>query len=92
MAAARGRGDAVHLALEHEGGAASSATVSLTSGAQVTELLLWRSGGAVRMPDDVDVSAAYAAAIDALLGREVVRILAQAESGLEPARAGDRQA
>jgi predicted dehydrogenase len=102
VAAVRGRGDEVHLALEHESGAASSATVSLTSGAQVTEALFWGPGGDARLPDDVDASAAYAAAIDALLaggtpfdarfGREVVRSLEEAGRGLEPRHAGDRQA
>jgi hypothetical protein len=66
--------------------------VSLTSGAEVTEALFWGPGGGARMPDAVDVPAAYAAAIDALLdggtpfdasfGREVVRLLAAAEEQL----------
>jgi predicted dehydrogenase len=93
VAAVRGRGDEVHLLLEHESGAASSATVSLTSGAEMTEALFWGPDGAARMPDVVDVLAAYAAAIDALLaggtpfdarfGREVVRLLAAAEEQLD---------
>jgi hypothetical protein len=92
--AARGRGDEVHLALRHASGAASSATVSLTSAAEVTEALFWGSEGVARMPEDLDFSAAYAAAIDALLagetrfdaafGRDVVRVLAAADDPLLP--------
>jgi predicted dehydrogenase len=89
VAAVRGRGDEVHLALRHVTGAASSVTVSLTAPVEMTEAVFWGSKGLVRMPRGVDVAAAYAAAIDALLvgdtrfgaefGREVVRVIARAD-------------
>jgi predicted dehydrogenase len=92
VAAVRGRGDEVHLALRHATGAASSVTLSLTAPVEVTEAVFWGSKGLARMPGDVDVAAAYAAAIDALLagdtrfdaefGREVVRVLALANERL----------
>jgi predicted dehydrogenase len=90
--AVRGRGDEVHLALRHATGAASSATVSLTSPAELTELLFWGGEGVARLPGDDDLAAAYAAAIDALIagetpfdavfGRDVVRVLAAAQKQL----------
>ena len=90
--AVRGRGDEVHLALRHATGAASSVTLSLTSPAELTELLLWGSEGVARMPEEDDLAAAYAAAIDALIagqtpfdaafGRDVVRVLAAADEQL----------
>jgi predicted dehydrogenase len=90
--AVRGRGDEMHLSLRHASGAASSVTVSLTAPVQVTEVVFWGSGGVARVPGDVDVGAAYSAAIDALLagdtlfdaafGRDVVRVLAAAEEGV----------
>ena len=71
-------------------GAASSAILSLTSPAELTETVFWGDAGVARMPEGVDVAAAYAGAIDALLagdtpfdaafGREVVRVLASAEA------------
>jgi predicted dehydrogenase len=89
VTAVHGRGDEVHLGLRHSTGAASSVTLSLTSPAQLTEVAFWGTEGVARMPDGVDVAAAYAAAIDALLaadtrfdaafGRDIVRILAVAE-------------
>ena len=89
VAAVQGRGDEVHLALRHASGAASSATLSLTAQAQLTEAMFWGSEGVARVPGGVDVAAAYAAAIDALLAgetpfdaafaRDVVRVLAAAE-------------
>jgi predicted dehydrogenase len=92
VAAVRGRGDEVHLALRHATGTASSVTLSLTAPVEMTEAVFWGSKGLVRMPGDVDVAAAYAAAIDALLagdtrfgaafGREVVRVIALAEERL----------
>ena len=92
IAAVRGRGDEVHLVLRHATGAASSVTLSLTAPVEMTEAVFWGSKGLVRMPGDVDVAAAYAAAIDALLagdtrfgaefGREVVRVLALADERL----------
>jgi predicted dehydrogenase len=92
IAAVSGRGDEVHLALRHTTGAASSVTVSLTAPAQLTEVWFWGSEGVARMPGGVDVAAAYAAAIDALLAgesrfdarfaRDVVRVLAAAEERL----------
>ena len=92
VAAVRGRGDEVHLALRHATGAASSVTLSLTAPAQITEALFWGSAGVARMPDGVDLEAAYAAAIDALLAgdtrfdagfaRDVVRVLAAADETL----------
>ena len=90
VAAVRGHRDEVHLALRHATGAASSITLSLTAQAETTEVLFWGGGGIARMPGDVDVAAAYAGAIDALLagdspfdarfGRDVVRVLADAEA------------
>jgi predicted dehydrogenase len=90
--ATRGRGDEVHLALRHATGAASSVTVSLTARQETTQLLLWGGEGVARMPDGVDVAAAYAGALDALLagdgrfdakfGLDVVRVLAAAEDRL----------
>jgi hypothetical protein len=84
----------VHLALAHASGAGSSAALSLTAPAGVNEVVFWGPQGLVRRPDagEVDVVAAYGAAIDALLagetifdvrfGLEVVRVLAAAESEL----------
>jgi predicted dehydrogenase len=93
VAAVPGRGDEVHLGLRHATGAASSASLSLTSPAELTETVFWGTQGIARMPEGVDLAAAYAAAIDALLtgesafdasfGRDVVRILAAAEERLE---------
>lgn len=90
--AVRGRGDEVHLALRHATGAASSVTLSLTSPAELTELIFWGSHGVARVPDEDDLDAAYAAAIDALIagetrfdaafGRDVVRVLAAANQQL----------
>jgi predicted dehydrogenase len=92
--AVRGPRDEVHLALEHESGAASSAALSLTAPADVNEVVFWGAEGLARRPDaaDVDRIAAYGAAIDALLagqtvfdarfGLEVVRVLAAAEAEL----------
>lgn len=90
--AVRGRGDEVHLALGHASGGASSVTLSLTAPVQLTEVLFWGSAGVARVPGGVDVAAAYAAAIDALLAgetrfdaafaRDVVRVLAAAEERL----------
>jgi predicted dehydrogenase len=81
--------DEVHLALRHTTGAASSAILSLTSPAELTESVFWGPEGVARMPDGVDVAAAYAATIDALLagdtlfdaafGRDAVCVLAAAE-------------
>jgi len=92
VAAVRGRGDEVHLALRHATGAASSVTLSLTASVEMTKAVFWGSKGLARMPADVDVAAAYAAEIDALLtgdtrfdaefGREVVRVLALANERL----------
>ncbi len=94
VAAVRGPRDEVHLALAHESDAASSAALSLTAPAGVNEVVFWGAEGLVRRPEagDVDVVAAYGAAIDALLagettfdarfGLEVVRVLAAAEAEL----------
>lgn len=92
VAAVRGRGDEVHLALRHASGAASNATVSLTAPTSMEETLFWGSGGLARMPESVDVAGAYATALDALItgdtpfdaafGRDVVRGLAAAEEQL----------
>lgn len=92
VVAVRGRGDEVHLALRHASGAASNVSVSLTAPAYLEETLFWGSSGLARMPPKVDVGAAYAGAIDALLagetrfdaafGRDVVRVLAAAEEQL----------
>jgi predicted dehydrogenase len=96
VSAVRGRGDEVHLALRHASGAASSATVSLTAQVELEETLFWGSEGVARMNGEVDVEAAYAAAIDALLAGEsrfdagfaleVVRVLAAAEADLRDKR------
>src|SRR5215472_1238398 len=93
VVAVRGRDDEVHLALRHATGVASSVTVSLTARAQTTEVLFWGSEGVAQVPGGVDVGAAYAAAIDALLAgetpfdaafaRDVVRVLAAAEELLD---------
>ena len=90
VTAVRGLRDEVHLGLRHTTGAASSAILSLTSPAELTETVFWGDAGVTRMPEGVDVAAAYAGAIDALLagdtpfdaafGREVVRVLASAEA------------
>jgi predicted dehydrogenase len=94
VAPVRGPRDEVHLALEHDSGAASSAALSLTAPADVNEVVFWGAEGLARRPDagKVDRIAAYGAAIDALLagqttfdarfGLEVVRVLAAAESAL----------
>jgi predicted dehydrogenase len=92
VTAVNGRGDEVHLGLRHSTGAASSATLSLTSPAELTEVVFWGTEGVARMPDGVDVAAAYAGAIDTLLagdtrfdaafGRDVVRVLAAADERL----------
>ncbi len=92
VVAVRGPRDEVHLALAHDSGAASSAALSLTSPADLNEVVFWGADGLVRRPDtgNVDRIAAYGAAIDALLtgettfdarfGLEVVRVLAAAEA------------
>jgi predicted dehydrogenase len=70
VVAVRGRGDAVHLALRHTGGRASSAELSLTAGesAVLAETVLWGSSGVARAPEDGGtVSEGFAAAISALL-------------------------
>jgi predicted dehydrogenase len=92
VAAVGGHRDEVHLSLRHASGVASSVTVSLTAQAEATEVLFWGADGIVRMPTDVDLAAAYAGAIDALLagdsrfgvafGRDVVRVLADAADRL----------
>ena len=92
VAAVRGRGDEVHVALRHVTGAASSVTLSLTSPVEMRDAVFWGTEGLARMPSNVDVAAAYAAAIDALLagntrfdaefGREIVRVLALANEQL----------
>jgi len=88
VAAVRGRGDEVHLALRHSSGAASSVILSLTGAAQTEAVSFWGGAGIAYMPVAVDAGAAYAAAIDALLagetcfdaafGRDVVAVLAEA--------------
>jgi hypothetical protein len=92
VAALRGRSNEVHLALRHATGAASSITLSLTSPAELMEMVMWGSEGVVRLPERDDLAAAYAAAIDALIagetpfdaafGRDVVQVLATAERQL----------
>ena len=67
-------------------------TLSLTAPVEMTEVLLWGGEGVARMPGGVDVAAAYAAAIDALLAgetpfdasfaRDVVRVLVAADERL----------
>jgi predicted dehydrogenase len=92
VAAVRALRDEVHLALRHATGAGSSVTVSLTAQAEMTEVLFWGGGGIARMPGDVDLAAAYAGAIGALLAgddrfdarfaRDVVQVLADVETQL----------
>jgi predicted dehydrogenase len=92
ITAVRGMRDEVQLGLRHATGAASSVIVSLTSPADLTEALFWGKEGVARMPEGVDVTAAYAATIDAViaghtlfdasLGRDVVAVLAAAEEQL----------
>ena len=92
VAAIRGSGDEVHLALRHATGAASSVTLSLTAQTETTEVLFWGDAGIARMPRDVDLAAAYTGAIDALLAgdtrfgagfaRDIVRVLADADERL----------
>lgn len=94
VVAVRGPRDEVHLALEHDSGAASNAALSLTAPADVNEVAFWGAEGLARRPDagKVDRVAAYGAAIDALLagettfdarfGLEVVRVLSAAETDL----------
>jgi predicted dehydrogenase len=94
VAAVRGHGDEVHLALRHATGAAGSVTLSLTAQVETTEVQFWGERGIARMPDDGDLAAAYAGAIDALLAgdsrfdagfaRDVVRVLADADEQLPP--------
>jgi hypothetical protein len=73
----------------------------VTSPVELTETVFWGRRGIARMPTAVDVAAAYAATIDALLagdtpfdagfGRDVVRVLAAADEQLhEEADAGRR--
>ena len=93
VTAVRGRGDEVHLALRHSTGAASSVTLSLTGPARMTEARFWGSEGVARMPAAVDVVAAYAAALDALVSgdtsfdaafaRDVGLVLAAADERLK---------
>ena len=101
VAAVRGRADEVHVALRHATGVASSVTVSLTARTELLEVSFWGPEGVARLPDGVDIPAAYAAAIDALLtgdtqfdaafGRDVIRVLATAEEQLsEEAGTGRR--
>jgi predicted dehydrogenase len=90
--AVRGRRDEVHLALRHASGAASSASLTLTSPARLHEATFWGESGLARFVPEADAVAAYSAAIDALragrtrfdarFGLEVVRVLAEAEAGL----------
>lgn len=92
VSAVRGHRDEVHLVLRHESGAASSVTLSLTAQVETAEALFWGEGGIARVPEDLDLAAAYAGAVDALLagdgrfgvgfGRDVVRVLADAEERL----------
>jgi predicted dehydrogenase len=94
LVAVRGPRDEVHLALEHDSGAASSAALSLTAPAGVNEVVFWGAEGLACRPDagEVDVVAAYVTAIDDLLagettfdarfGLDVVRVLAGVESEL----------
>jgi predicted dehydrogenase len=89
VTAVRGRRDEVHFALRHAAGSASSVTLSLTARTEATEVLFWGEAGLARMPGDVDLAAAYAAAVDALLAgdtgsgaafaRDIVRVLADAD-------------
>ena len=70
VAAVRGRGDTVHLALSHAEGRASSVTLSLTvpEPAAQYEFALWGPGGATHAPaGDGSVADAYARAISELL-------------------------
>jgi hypothetical protein len=96
VTAVGGLRDEVHLGLRHTTGTASSAVLSLTSPAELTETVFWGDGGVARMPAGVDVAASYAGAIDALIagttpfdaafGRDVVAVLAAADDQLRAGR------
>ena len=89
------RGQIGGVPLRHASGAASSVSLSLTAPAGISETVFWGSDGLVRVPGEVDVTAAYAAALaalaagstpfDARFGLKVVRVLAAAEAKLSPA-------
>jgi hypothetical protein len=108
VAAVRGRGDTVVVALRHRAGGASALTLSLTVpvAAAHGETVLWELAGVSSMPQGGNglgaVAEGYAAAVgelvglihaggvehdcDVRLGREIVHILAAAESRLERSR------
>jgi predicted dehydrogenase len=93
-----GLADVTHLVLHHEGGASSTATVTLSAppAADGVDLYLWGAAGRSSAPmDDRDTVAALRTALteladnarfgrvehpcDAAFGRDVVRVLAEAE-------------
>jgi predicted dehydrogenase len=95
IAAARGPGDTVHLTLRHDGGASSTAVLTLTAppGAAGVAVEFRGTHGVATCPDDLAGRAtdAYARAVDALVsgepqacdarfGLRVTEILAAAEA------------
>jgi predicted dehydrogenase len=102
-----GRGDLTHLVLHHQGGATSTATVTLCAPEAVDgfDLQIWGTRGRSAMPQLADdpVPALQAALTelvdrarsgdrshpcDARFGRDVTRVLAQAQRRLDAARPG----
>jgi predicted dehydrogenase len=70
VAATSGRGDLVHLVLQHDGGASSTATVSIGAPppAACTQVSLWGEGGHTVMPtDQVDATQALGTAVAELV-------------------------
>lgn len=69
LTVATGDGDLVHLVLAHEGGATSTATLTISASPQAagTRLSVWGDGGVVRMPESSQSRAeTFATAVDEL--------------------------
>jgi hypothetical protein len=96
-----GRGDVTHLVLQHEGGASSTATMTLDAPepASGSSLFVWGAAGRSIMPatptdpeQSLRVAAAELIAVasagrvnhpcDVTFGRDVVKVLAEAEAQL----------
>jgi len=101
ISAEQGVGDLVHLVLRHEGGATSTASLTLRAPLEkrFLEVMLWGSAGVTTMPPlPVSSEAALCRALEELVesaaapghghpcdvhfGRQVVELLAQAESSM----------
>lgn len=95
VAGVGGSGGAIALAFRHAGGAVSSVSVSQSAAVRDTDTVFWGPSGVERAParGPEHFPAAYAAAVDSLIGGEgqtldaafgaaVVRILASAEQAL----------